>query len=134
MKLRSITSSLIFTVAIALMTLPSVQAHAQDADGCWSGETIYGQSCLVQESARWDGTKLIVVYRNQCERRLYGRFCNQYTDGTWNCGASGVAGGATKTWYTYNANGHSSAIATGSINGTSDWVCAGKVSNWHDEP
>lgn len=124
--------STIFFVLLSLSTAHADYATSVDAKGCWDGLTSDGAPCLKQLSSRMQSGKAIVKYINQCSHRLYGRYCNQRNDDSWECGASGIQAGSIKSWVTYNGNGMSSAKATGAAIPSQDWNCAGLVPNWHE--
>jgi hypothetical protein len=58
--------------------------------------------------------------------------CNDKKNGTKDCGSTGLKGGKTTKWSTYNATGEYNWKFVGVVKSSKDWVCAGKVSGWHD--
>jgi len=125
---------LVAIVAMLTSQLGALANHSNslDRDGCWDALTFSGANCLVVHDVYWRDTKLIVKYRNQCDYRIYTRFCNERRSGSEDCGASGIGPGSIKTWSTYEANGRYNFISVGSDIGSKDWVCSGKISNWSD--
>jgi hypothetical protein len=104
-----------------------------DADGCWNGLTPTRAPCMTLDSSESSTTtpgKVITKWRNACDQRIYATFCNQRTNGTWECGSEGITPGSVHTWATMAANGKHDGWATGSVTPSKDWVCAGKVPNW----
>ena len=103
----------------------SYPAFSADQDGCWTGRHSSGP-CLEYSTYEKDG-KTYFEFSNVCEDRLYI---------SWKAGKSGGAdslrGGKTKTTYEYVTGGRVSVKAIGSNKPSNDWVCAGKVSGWHD--
>lgn len=103
-------------------------AAAQDSDGCYEAS-----ECATSE-LEWSGSTLIARVRNGCSEGIYVRLCILKDDGREDCGASHVAGGRTESFHTYNAHtsGQVNYRWVGSMFGSKDWVCSGKVSGWHD--
>lgn len=104
-------------------------SNSVDDRGCWDGRTDYGGECI-SETSEWQGERLRVRYTNNCNHRVYMKFCNERNSGSWDCGASGVGAGRTHTWSTNNASGNYRYIWIGSVNGSKDWVCNDDVSGW----
>ena len=107
-------------------------------NACWSGLHPDGRSCVVghsEQAVSVGGTpELRLRMENTCSGRVYGRFCNERADGTWDCGADGIRGGATKVWSTLNPSGESWFIFTGSNQWTEDWVCSSEAGISNAEP
>lgn len=122
------------SMMFGLMLAMTTPAHAADDEGCWTGMTHDRVECLRVDGveAKGDG-KYTLRMTNRCTDRLYARFCLQYETGKWSCGASGIRGGDTKSWTTYNSNGKHFADAIGSNIPSKDWVCASKI-GLEDEP
>jgi len=125
------------TVVILSLIMLSFNAFSDysssvDSDGCWDALNEWGKDCVVVDRTKWDDTKFRVYYKNTCAHRVYARMCNGRKEGSPDCGASGIKAGDTKQWYTYKANGEYTIITVGAVKASSDWVCAGKVSNWND--
>jgi len=124
-----------FTINIfiaSMVLLSPLSAWAIDEDGCYRPSNY----CISVESSSWKGNRFTVKYRNNCNSRIYMRFCNERTGGrSADCGASGITPQGTKSWWTtkQNATGRYSYTFTGSTKGSSDWVCSGKVSGWKDD-
>ena len=102
-------------------------------NSCWSGYE-NGTGCLVTEEDKFRGNIYSVKYRNQCERRIYAKYCNLISGDKMDCGASGIAPGKTKIWSTKNGSGQHRQIYTGSLKGSEDFVCANEVSGWNQFP
>ncbi|MEO9463783.1 MAG: hypothetical protein ABJ063_13765 [Marinomonas sp.] len=127
---------------IAAITLASASivsaSHSSslDSDGCWDGQTQYGDTCLSTSSewskSRTSTDRLIVSITNRCSYRVYARFCNQRYNNGPDCGASGIAAGYTKKWSTAFATGRHRSKAIGSDVSSKDWVCAGKARGWRN--
>ncbi len=119
-------------------TLPSASLGSEtspDTDGCYVPQ--HHPECLVIEKQAYsvyEPTMLILRLRNTCARRVYANFCNQRTDGSWDCGADGVSSGGALSWTTYGANGKSEYDYTGSTKWENDWVCASKDKNFPGLP
>lgn len=100
------------------------------SNGCWDGRHDFingGDQCMQVVSSKWSGsdnTKMTVKYQNTCSYRIYAKMCNQRSNGTYDCGASGIKPGATKNWYTYSASGRYTYIAVGSDKPSQDWNCS----------
>jgi|TARA_R110002073_G_scaffold84612_8_gene202030 hypothetical protein len=126
-------------IALFILLTLSGFAHADyrssvDEDTCWDAKSPSGGSCI-SATSRWSEHtkgKVIAEYTNNCDHRIYLRMCNGRNSGSDDCGASGVAPHSTKSWSTSNATGNYSYNAIGVTQGSKDWVCSGKVSNWHD--
>jgi len=130
-------------ISLALMVFFSFSAMADysssvDKNGCWDGMVPFTQgtgSCLYKVSTSWpDKTKFRVKWGNRCGHRMYIKFCNERTDKSWDCGASGIGPNKTHSWSTYNATGRHTVTAVGSVKGSSDWTCAGKITDWNNDP
>lgn len=122
-----------FAVLLSLFLFaPVVNANSYrvnaDKDSCWRPPSW----CVKVEKTRWRGDNFRVTYRNVCQHRVYIRYCNQYKTGKWSCGATGIGGGRASGWDTYKANGRYQYRFIGVLKGSKDWVCAGKVRNWHE--
>lgn len=118
-----------FLILLVLVT-PVAGAYTvnADSDTCWSPPDY-----CIQSNASWSkhtDDKLIVRYTNTCQHRIYVKFCNTRMGGGEDCGASGIAGGSSHNWYTYNATGRQSYKAVGVLKSSKDWVCSSKVSGW----
>ena len=110
--------------------------NVADKDGCWDGLHINKAKC-VKASSKWSQHtkgKFILYLTNTCDRRVYVKKCNQRKNGSWDCGAGGIAGRGKTSWATYDATGRSQWMTVGSIRSNKDWVCAGKISNWRKFP
>lgn len=108
-------------------------SNSLDKKGCWDG-LINGYSCVNSE-AEWSKHskgKIISKYTNKCNHRLYVKTCNERNSGTWDCGASGIQPGSTKSWSTSNASGRYEYSAIGSTKPSADWVCADRASSWNN--
>ena len=117
---------LLLTLAFLSPTALASYSSSVDSRGCWDGRTSNGGPCMVVQNTEWTGSnndRLKVTYYNQCAERIYASFCNERSDGSEDCGASGIRGYKTKTWSTYNANGQYSYEWVGSVKSSADWVC-----------
>ncbi|MEQ3637488.1 hypothetical protein [Alcanivorax sp.] len=128
-----------WTIGIATLLASQFAAadyySSLDDDTCWDARNSGGGPCMVVHNTKWSQYSkgnFIVTYRNSCNNRIYARFCNERKDGSEDCGASGIGAGKTKSWSTSNANGRYSYRSIGVERGSKDWVCSGKVSDWHD--
>lgn len=118
-------------VAFSAVQVPAAQYYVTpDEDTCWEPPNW----CLEVDKTRWRDDNFLVRYRNICEHRLYVKYCNQKKDGSWSCGSTGIGGGRTSTWDTYNASGRYHYRFIGVLKGSNDWVCSGKVRGWNDDP
>ena len=129
MRIFKLLCGAVITVFSLASFANSYQVNA-DEDSCWNPP----KWCL-ESSSRWskyDKGKLIVTYHNVCQHRMYLRMCNTRVDGSEDCGASGISAGKKKNWSTYKSDGKYTYKWVGSIKGSKDWVCAGKVSGWND--
>ena len=113
-------------------------APADPDNACWSGLHADGRSCVVgytEQTVSLGGTPEAKLYmENTCSGRVYGRFCNERSDGTWDCGADGIRSGAVKVWSTLNPTGESWFIFTGSHEWTEDWICSSEAGISNAEP
>lgn len=113
-------------------------APTEPDNACWSGLHADGRNCVVartEQGLSLGGTPEAKLYlENTCSGRVYGKFCNERADGTWDCGADGIRGGATKVWSTLNPTGASWFIFTGSNEWTEDWVCSSEAGISNAEP
>jgi len=127
----TISPTLISTTSTTSTTYPSTaltSATSPDADGCYVPQHV--PECLVVEKDTVDASNYQVLrLRNNCPQRVYADFCNQHIDGTWDCGADGVAPGGAISWWSYNATGISIYQYTGSTKWMNDWVCADRDTN-----
>lgn len=126
---------LVTTLAALALASPAVTRAGTpvDADGCWNGLTPSRSTCMTLESSEESTTtadKVITKWKNACDQRIYATYCNQRTNGTWECGSGGISPGSVTTWTTMSANGRYDGWATGSVTPGKDWVCTGKVPNW----
>ncbi len=134
MTLRKLT---LFSLFLLLGTTAFAQNYSPqtaDDDGCYFPPSSYSDA--ISSTAVWSEyteDKLTVKHSNISNGRVYARFCNQRSNGTWDCGASGISANRTHNWTTYNATGRYKIRWIGSNNPSKDWVCAGKVSNWNDD-
>jgi len=105
-----------------------VQAASVDKDGCFKTP----RNCVAM-SSKWKKKRFISYYTNNCGARIYIRFCNKRAGKTPDCGASGLKAGKRKAWHTSrNATSQYYANWVGSVKGSKDWVCSGKVRGWKD--
>ena len=129
MRIFKVLSCAVFTIFSLASLANSYQVNA-DEDSCWNPP----KWCL-KSSFRWskyDKGKLIVTYHNVCQHHMYLRMCNTRIDGSEDCGASSISAGKKKNWSTYKFDGKYTYKWVGSIKGSKDWVCAGKVLGWSD--
>lgn len=99
---------------------------------CWSPSP----NCLVVGS-KWSQMtegRIIVTYRNACDRRIVVKKCNERADGSADCGTGGIRGGEAVKWATSNATGRYAYNMIGVDNPNKDWVCMGRTENWRDQP
>ena len=116
---------------------PPASDEPEPENSCWSGAHNDGTPCVVASAETVDsfGTPQIRLYlKNTCSGRVYGKFCNERTDGTWDCGADGIRGGETKTWSTLEPSGNYWGVFTGSDDWSEDWVCASEAGITNAEP
>ncbi len=122
-------SKFLVIVAVLLSANQSVQAASADKDGCFKPR----KQCVATTS-KWKKKQFISYYTNNCGARIYIRFCNKRAGKSPDCGASGLKAGKRKSWVTSrNATGRFYANWTGSLKGSKDWVCSGKVRGWKNE-
>ena len=127
--------STIPALAAVILAVPALASHATslDNDGCWDARDRYGNGCI-SATSNWRGDRFTVTHRNNCAFRVYAKFCNQRSGGSYHdCGATGIRGYGEHKWTTSSkATGRYRWRAVGSDNSSADWVCAGKNSRWHD--
>jgi len=111
---------------ISVVAISVTPAMAVDSDGCWSGR-YSGGSCL-EYHAYQKNNKTYIKLNNRCNERLYMKWC-----AGGKCGADGLRGGQTKTKYEFITTSSVMAKAVGSTKSSKDWVCSGKVNDWHDD-
>lgn len=99
-------------------------------NACWSGLHDDGRDCVIGEAHAFDslGTPHIKLeMKNTCSGRVYGKFCNEHMDGTWDCGADGIRPGQVKVWSTSRPSGRTWFVFTGSNEWQEDWVCSSEA-------
>ncbi len=118
------------TPAASPTSTPTTDTSAENS--CW----IPASTCLTA-SADWseqtDG-RVIVTYRNTCERRILVKKCNERTDGSADCGSGGINPGGVSRWATSNATGRYSYRMVGVDEANKDFICLGEVDNWAQTP
>lgn len=120
-----------FLLTFVIMVLPaSAMAVQTDEDSCWNAPNwcVTANSSWSQRSS----DQLIVRYTNNCDARIYLRYCHTRNNGTKDCGATGIGAGRTHNTWTNNADGNYEWRFVGVTNPSKDWVCAGKVRGWRD--
>lgn len=110
---------------LAIAVSGSMPLMAADSDGCWSGRHS-GGSCLEYRTYE-KANKTYFKLTNVCTDRLYMRWCADKS-----CGADSLRAGQTKKKYEYVTSARTMAKAVGSNKPSKDWVCTGKVDDWHD--
>ncbi|MEI4194831.1 hypothetical protein [Roseovarius sp. E0-M6] len=116
-----------FLAALAV-SLVAPPAMAQDSDGCFNTA-----SKCISVTSKWKNDEFISYFTNNCQGRVYAKFCNQRENRSADCGASGIGEGRRHSWRTYSdATGRTRVRWVGSVKSSKDWVCGGKVPGWHD--
>lgn len=117
-----------FTLTSSAVFVSDAGAQQADKDGCF----VPRRNCVAM-TGEWKRNRFVSRYTNNCQGRIYLKFCNYRKGKRPDSGASGVARGRTKAWSTSSgATGRYAAVWVGSMVPSKDWVCAGKVRNWRN--
>lgn len=127
---------ILLVVCLSLISNTAVADYRNSVDekGCWDAKYNGHASCAYQISGELKDGKAIVKYGNKCNHRIYSTYCNEQSSGGWDCGSDGIRAGGTKRWDTYGATGRTHIKSVGSVNPSKDWVCAGEIDDWNDDP
>ena len=127
---------ILITAFLTVISTAAISGYRDSVDdkGCWDAKVNSYESCAYQISGELKSGKAIVKYGNKCNHRIYSTYCNEYTNGKWDCGSDGIRAGGSKSWSTYDASGRTHIKSVGSENPSQDWVCAGEISDWNDDP
>lgn len=113
-------------------TVNATRVDDPEQHTCWPPSP----NCLVvgSEWSQMTEGRIIVTYRNACDRRIVVKKCNERADGSADCGTGGIRGGEAVKWPTSNATGRYAYNMIGVDNPNKDWVCMGRTENWRDQP
>lgn len=125
--------------AVLLMLMVPVIAFGQrsspDEDGCYAT----ARDCVVGRTEWGTGMNSDRYYlrvTNNCSGRVYVRACMLMATGQPRCGAFSLRPGETHNfnWNNAHDSGRVEWRWTGSLQPSKDWVCAGKVAGFSDDP
>lgn len=132
---RSFFAAVVVVILLAIPVGSYAQSSSPDEDGCFAT----ADNCVTGRTEWGTGMNSDRYYlrlTNNCSARVYVRACMRMANGSPRCGAFGINPGETHNFNWNNA--HESGDVTwtwiGSVRGSSDWVCAGKVPGWSENP
>lgn len=120
---------------VGLIRVHTVSAQQVDDAGCFETRP----NCVVGRTEWGTGRnsdRLYLRLTNRCGARVYVRACMRMANGSDRCGAFGINPGQTHNfnWTGADERGLTEWRWVGSVRAQSDWVCAGRVSNFTADP